>query len=76
MWGFDEYRLTIADLVQVMVVNCSKTASELAARVASAKRDQAGNLPTTLEEQLEQKEDLLSSIKTAIDAANQLQVVL
>lgn len=59
-----------------MAANCLKVAAELAARVASAKREQAAQNSFSLEEQLEQKEELLASIKLGINAANILQVSL
>lgn len=44
--------------------------------MASAKREQASHQSLSLEEQLEHKEELLSSVKQSINAANTLQVQL
>ena len=57
-----------------MVANCLKAASELAARVASAKREHVAVDPQALEEHLEQKEELLRTVKHGIEAANTLKV--
>lgn len=57
-----------------MLSNCQKTAVELAARVASAKRDQALQI-SSLEDQLRYREELLLVVKTGTDAANALKVL-
>jgi hypothetical protein len=65
-----------AILLQVMVANCLKAASEMAARVSSAKREHVSTDSDALEEHLEQKEELLRTVKLGIEAANTLKVTL
>ena len=59
-----------------MVVGNQRTATELAERVASAKRKQAPDGASALETLLEQKEELLAGVKAGIGAATVLQVCL
>ena len=49
-----------------------KTASEIEARVSSAKRDAA--LVQVNQDQVQQKEDLILTVKIGIDSANSLKV--
>lgn len=58
--------------LQAMVANCVRVATELADRVSSAKKKQAN--AASLEDQLEQKEELLARVKQGTNAATALEV--
>jgi len=72
----DSWAKCVFVIGQVMVANCLKAASELAARVASAKREHVAADLNALEEHLEQKEEMLKTVKYGIEAANTLKVPL
>lgn len=60
-------------VAQTMLAGSRKTESELAGRIASARRDPR-SVPASLEDQMKQREELLITVKAGTDAANAFKV--